>query len=66
VQAREILEQYTLKKLRDNRKAVVTEITEKLRNHFDKYGLTLINVGIGAISRIEKITYFDTTANWVI
>jgi ATP phosphoribosyltransferase len=54
VQAREILEQHTLKRLQENRKAIATEITQRLRDHFDKYGFTLINVGIGAISKIDK------------
>jgi hypothetical protein len=53
VEARTTLEKYTLKKIQDNRSSIASEISDKLKTHFDKYGFTLIRVGIGAISKIK-------------
>ncbi|UEG49619.1 SPFH domain-containing protein [Ferruginibacter lapsinanis] len=53
IKAREILENYTLRKILDNREMIATEITEKLKEHFDKYGFTLLHISIGALNKIK-------------
>lgn len=53
VEARTTLEKFTLKKIQENRSSIALEISDKLKTHFDKYGFTLLRVGIGAISKIK-------------
>lgn len=54
IHSREILEQYSITKLRGQRKEIADQIREMLKEKFDEFGFDLESVIIGAVEKVPK------------